>query len=96
VYVVALSACAGHRSAIERAELKNILGQSGSHGVTGVSCDRRGDPFTLRGVTYTGYMCTVRGGRLDGANEAAWWDGTRLYAYCNDLPSKAQNALCFD
>jgi hypothetical protein len=41
-------------------------------------------------------MCTVHGGGLDGANEAVWWDGIKLHAYCNELPSKAQNALCFD
>lgn len=94
--VCVLSACSGSPSAVDRAELQYLVKQPGLHGLTGVSCDERGGPITVRGVTYRGYMCALHGGGTDGADKATWWDGGRIYASCTDLPSTAMNALCFD
>ena len=94
--VLVLSAGSGHASAIDKAELRYLARQLGFHGLTGVSCNERGGPVKVRGVTYREYMCTLHGGGSDGVNKGTWWDGRRLYASCSDRPSKALNALCFD
>jgi hypothetical protein len=96
VLVGTSAGCAGHTPPIDRAAVHYLDQEHVFPGLTGVSCDERGDPTTVRGVTYRGYMCALHGGRADGGNKAIWWDGTRVYASCTVLPRTTQNALCFD
>jgi hypothetical protein len=94
--LLASAGCGGHQAQFDRAADRYLHAQHAFPGLTGVSCDERGHPITIRGVTYHGYMCALHGGGFDGANKALWWDGTRVYGDCAALPRRARNALCFD
>jgi hypothetical protein len=94
-----LVGCGSHQpSRLERAEYRAWADENRHVRDQYASCDRRGDAFTLRGRTYTAYVCTVHGGSAQtggGTTFAAYWNGRQALS-CTELPRAAQDALCFD
>lgn len=95
IATVAVGCGSRHPTAVDRAEFRYWINQNHALHAQAASCDRHGDPITIKGRTYSAYLCTIHGGSGDGITFAAYWDGRRPLS-CPQLPRAAQNALCFD
>ena len=95
VAAVAVGCGSHHPNVVNRAEYRYWMQGNHAQDSRGASCVQHGHAITDNGHTYTAYVCTIHGGRQDGATFAAYWNGTSPLS-CSQLPREASNALCFD